>query len=102
MSINFGRSTQVSGSMRRCSARSSTRNGTTVFFVRPSLEPQAFEVIPGPAPYLNCLDHQIEQGTFYQPADRYWGLQWRESLLLVVTAAALLGATVLSVRRRKA
>lgn len=57
----------------------------------------------GTTAYLSCLsDHRIQQGTFYQPADRYWGLQWRESLLLVVTAGALFGATVLSVRRWKA
>src|ERR1700733_7340234 len=126
-----------------------------VLFVRPSLEPQAFQVINesvsdqgvgdasnslqasswnlgfgyryapgalgakagpsadvagqrcqsglGPAVYLSCLSaHQIQQGTFYQPANRYWGLQWRESLLLVATAGALFGVTVLSVRRWKA
>lgn len=58
---------------------------------------------PGPAAYLNCLsDHQVQQGEFYQPANRYWGMQWRESLLLLATAGALFGATVLSVRRWKA
>jgi hypothetical protein len=126
-----------------------------VLFVRPSLEPQAFQVINesvsgqgvgdasnslqasswnlgfgyryapgalgakagpsadvagqrcqsglGPAVYLSCLSaHQIQQGTFYQPENRYWVLQWRESLLLVATAGALFGVTVLSVRRWKA
>jgi ABC-type transport system involved in multi-copper enzyme maturation permease subunit len=58
---------------------------------------------PGPAAYLICLSyHRVQQGEFYQPANRYWGLQWRESLLLVATAGALFGATVLSVRRWKA
>jgi hypothetical protein len=58
---------------------------------------------PGPTAYLNCLsDHQVQQGEIYQPANRYWGLQWRESLLLIATAGALFGATVWSVRRWRA
>jgi hypothetical protein len=53
--------------------------------------------------YLSCLsDHRIQMGTFYQPADRHWALQWRESVLLVATAGALFGATVWSVRRWRA
>jgi hypothetical protein len=55
------------------------------------------------ATYLSCLsDHQIQMGTFYQPASRYWELQWRESALLVVAAGALFGVTVWSVRRWRA
>ena len=53
--------------------------------------------------YLSCLsDHRVQMGTFYQPAARYWELQWRESALLVVAAGALFGVTVWSVRRWRA
>lgn len=55
------------------------------------------------AKYLTCLsDHRVQMGTFYQPAARYWELQWRESALLVVAAGALFGVTVWSVRRWRA
>jgi hypothetical protein len=53
--------------------------------------------------YVACLaNHHLQMGTFYQPADHYWELQWRESALLVITAGALFGATVWSVRRWRA
>lgn len=55
------------------------------------------------SPYLACLSaHHVQMGTFYQAGDHYWDLQWRESALLVATAGALLGLTVLSVRRWRA
>lgn len=63
----------------------------------------ACERHPTTASYLNCLSvAQIQQGTFYQPANRYWTLQWREAVLLVLAAAALLGWTVWTVRRWRA
>jgi hypothetical protein len=53
--------------------------------------------------YFDCLsDHHVQFGTFYQPGDRYWELQWRESALLIITAGALFGVTVWSVRRWRA
>jgi hypothetical protein len=55
------------------------------------------------APYLACLTtHHIQMGTYYQPADHYWQLQWRESALLVGAAILLFAATVWSVRRWRA
>ncbi len=53
--------------------------------------------------YFDCLSaHHVQLGTYYQPGDRYWELQWRESALLIITAGALLGVTVWSVRRWRA
>jgi ABC-2 family transporter protein len=53
--------------------------------------------------YLTCLTaHHIQMGTFYQPSNHYWELQWRESSLLAGTAVVMLGLTVWSVRRWKA
>jgi ABC-type transport system involved in multi-copper enzyme maturation permease subunit len=50
-----------------------------------------------------CLaKHHLQMGTFYQPADHYWELQWRESLLLVIATGALFGAAIWSVRRWRA
>lgn len=51
-------------------------------------------------PYLACLsDHHLQQGEFYLTVNHYWEVQWKESALLVLTAGALLGLTVWSVRR---
>ena len=53
--------------------------------------------------YLSCLsNHHVQMGTFYQPGNHYWELQWRESWILVVAAGALIGLTVWSVRRWRA
>jgi hypothetical protein len=53
----------------------------------------------GPS-YTKCFaDHHLQMGTFYQPADHYWELQWRESVLLVALTGALFGVTIWSVRR---
>ena len=46
--------------------------------------------------------HHLQMGTFYQPADHYWELQWRESALLVLAAGGLFGTTIWSVRRWRA
>lgn len=52
------------------------------------------------SPYLACLsEHRIQTGTFYQAGNHYWELQWRESVLLLLTSGSLLGVTVWSVRR---
>ena len=52
------------------------------------------------SPYTACLsEHQVQLGTFYQPGNHYWELQWRESALLLLASGALLGVTVWSVRR---
>ena len=54
-------------------------------------------------PYEACLtSHHVQFGVSYQPASHYWELQWKESALLAVTAGALLGLTVFSVRRWRA
>ena len=51
-------------------------------------------------PYRACLsNHHVQSGTFYLTANHYWELQWRESVLLLLTSGALLGVTVWSVRR---
>jgi hypothetical protein len=56
----------------------------------------------GPS-FAQCFaKHHLQMGTFYQPADHYWELQWRESALLVLITGALLGSTIWSVRRWRA
>jgi hypothetical protein len=46
--------------------------------------------------------HGYTQWTRYQPASRFWPLQWVEGGWLLVLAAALIAATVWLVRRRAA
>jgi hypothetical protein len=54
-------------------------------------------------PYLACLARNgVQEGVFYQPTTHYWDLQWGESAILAAAAGALLGVTVLSVRRWRA
>ncbi len=53
--------------------------------------------------YDKCLAaHGIQFGTTYQPASRFWILQWSEAAIFVVMAAALFGITLWAVRRWRA
>lgn len=53
--------------------------------------------------YLECLaNHDIEQGTYFQPSTHYWELQWWESAILVSSSVLLLGVAVAGVRRWRA
>ena len=56
-----------------------------------------------PAGYLTCLArHHDQDGEFFQTATNYWLVQWRESLIFVVTAAILLATSLVLVRRWRA
>jgi ABC-type transport system involved in multi-copper enzyme maturation permease subunit len=55
------------------------------------------------SPFLKCLaDHNLQMGTFYQPSNNYWDLQWRESSILILSTVVLLGIALVAVRRWRA
>jgi hypothetical protein len=55
------------------------------------------------APYLHCLAaHHVEAGSFFQPANRYWQLQWSEAAIYVAAALILFGVALWAVRRWRA
>jgi ABC-type transport system involved in multi-copper enzyme maturation permease subunit len=55
------------------------------------------------APYLHCLAaHHVEAGSFFQPANRYWQLQWSEAAIYVAAALVLFGLALWAVRRWRA
>ncbi len=57
----------------------------------------------GVTTFADCLTHyHVQQGEFYQSADHYWPLQWRESAILIGASALCLGGTVIAVRRWRA
>jgi hypothetical protein len=69
--------------------------------VCPSLQPN------GQMPSLSSIDACVREAgvmvrTVYQPGDRFWTFQWIEFGIYVALAAALIGLTLLVVRRRSA
>jgi hypothetical protein len=64
-----------------------------------SLSPQINSYVP----FSQCLTaHNVESGTFYQPASHYWALQWEEAAIYVAAAFVLFGLTIWAVRRWRA
>ena len=55
------------------------------------------------APYDPCLAaHHVQAGWFYQPANRYWELQWGEAGIYAAAAIVLFGFALWAVRRWRA
>jgi hypothetical protein len=58
---------------------------------------------PGAMTYTRCLAfHDIQQGTYYEPAHNFWALQWREFAIYFGASVVLFAFTLLSVRRWRA
>jgi hypothetical protein len=56
-----------------------------------------------PAGYDRCIaDHHLQEGEFYQVADHYWPLQWKEAAIYFGAAIILFGIGLWSVRRWRA
>ena len=63
----------------------------------------AGQTLPGNSSYMKCLKiNHVQAINFYQPESHYWMLQWRESGIYLVLAAALLGLSVWLVGRWRA
>jgi ABC-type transport system involved in multi-copper enzyme maturation permease subunit len=58
---------------------------------------------PTPTRYNRCItDHHLQDGVFYQAADHYWPLQWRESAIYFGASIILFAIGLWSVRRWRA
>lgn len=56
----------------------------------------------GPGQMIDCLArYDLHQSTTYQPASRYWPLQWLETGIYLVLAGALSGFCFWWIRRRR-
>jgi hypothetical protein len=54
----------------------------------------------GPSGFLNCLaSNGVRLAVSYQPASRYWALQWDEAAIFLILAVGLGGACYWRVRR---
>jgi hypothetical protein len=58
-------------------------------------------VLSSPAEFASCLDHQgFREAVSYQPASRYWPLQWIETGIYLTLALLPAGYSTLRLRRR--
>jgi ABC-type transport system involved in multi-copper enzyme maturation permease subunit len=79
--------------------------GYKVSFNSPSADAAGREcqvLTEGPTlnPYDRCItDHHLQAGEFYQAADHYWPLQWREAAIYLGASIILFGIGLWSVRR---
>lgn len=72
--------------------------------IGPAGPPRERVAAEGKGPLESCLarltDEGYRQRLVYQPANRFWTLQWRESALFVLAAGALAAAGLWWVRVR--
>ncbi|HEY6294769.1 MAG TPA: ABC transporter permease [Streptosporangiaceae bacterium] len=68
-----------------------------------STVPACDQTVPGPvSAALDCLtSHGIRVGVTYEPASRYWALEWTETAIFVALALALAGYCSWQLSRRR-